>query len=99
VSQEADKISWIVANGTSASNFTMTQRAISIVAENIDLTGYVTISALRGSGTTIINGDNITAGYISADRISAGTLDGFHIIGSTIDSTDGLVSVRMSAEL
>lgn len=69
--QTANKIDWLVASGTTAANFTMTSRAIQQVAENINLTGYVTIAALSGSGTTTINGDNITTGNISADRIAA----------------------------
>jgi hypothetical protein len=32
--------------------------------------GYVTFTDLAGSGTTTINGDNITTGTISADRIN-----------------------------
>ena len=74
VSQTANKINWIVASGTSSSNFTMTDRAVKLVADTIDLSGYVTFSALSTSGKTTINGANITTGTISADRIDVSSL-------------------------
>ena len=74
VSQTANKINWIVASGTSSSNFTITDRAIKLVADTIDLSGYVTFSSLSTSGKTAINGANITTGTISADRIDVSSL-------------------------
>lgn len=71
VSQTANKVNWLIKSGTSSSNFTLTDRAISLVAGNIDLTGYVTFSALSTAGQTTINGSNITTGSISASRIGA----------------------------
>lgn len=50
--QTANKISWLVKSGTSATNFTLTDRAISLVASNIDLSGYVTFTNLKTSGQT-----------------------------------------------
>ena len=52
----------------------MTDRAVSLVADRIDLSGYVTITSLKTAGSTTINGSNITTGTISADRIDASTL-------------------------
>lgn len=74
VTQTANKINWLVQSGTSASNFTMTDRAVQLVADKIDLSGYVTISALGTAGKTTINGANITTGTIHADRIDTSTL-------------------------
>lgn len=74
VTQTANKISWLVASGTSSSNFTLTDRTITLVANKIDLSGYVTFSSLSTSGQTAINGANITTGTISADRIDADSL-------------------------
>ena len=71
VSQTANKVNWLIKSGTSSSNFEMTDRAISLVAQNINLTGYVTFTALSTAGQTAINGSNITTGTISADRIGA----------------------------
>lgn len=88
VTQTADKINWLIASGTSSSNFTMTDRAISLVADTIDLSGYVTISALETAGKTTINGSNITTGIIHADRIDTSTLK-----VKTIYATSGKVSL------
>ncbi len=74
VSQTANKINWLVKSGTSASDFTMTDRAVKLVSDRIDLSGYVTVSALGTAGKTTINGANITTGKISADRIDVSTL-------------------------
>ena len=41
---------------------------------NITITGVVRFEDLANAGSTTINGENITTGYISADRISGGTL-------------------------
>lgn len=68
------KIGWLIKSGTSASNFTMTDRAIQLTAGSIDLTGYVTFNSLTNQGSTSINGSNITTGTISADRINASSL-------------------------
>lgn len=38
--------------------------------DGISARGYVTFTDLAGSGTTVINGDNITTGTINADRIN-----------------------------
>lgn len=70
VTQTANKINWLVKSGTSASDFQMTDRAISLVANKIDLTGYVTFSSLTEAGKTSINGANITTGKISANRLN-----------------------------
>lgn len=89
VTQMADKINWIVKSGTSSSNFTMTDRAIKLVADTIDLSGYVTFSALSTSGKTTIHGANITTGTISADRIDTSTLR-----VKTIYAASGKVSLK-----
>lgn len=88
VTQTADKINWLIASGTSSSNFTMTDRAISLVADTIDLSGYVTVSALETAGKTTINGSNITTGTIHADRIDTSMLK-----VKTIYATSGKVSL------
>lgn len=72
--QTAGKINWIVKSGTSASNFTLTDRAISLVANNIDLDGYVTFTNLKTSGQTVINAGNITTGTIDASRVNVTNL-------------------------
>lgn len=92
VTQTANKISWLVKSGTSASDFTMTDRAVKLVADTIDLSGYVTISALGTAGKTTINGANITTGTIHADRIDTSTLK-----VKTIYAESGKVSLKESS--
>ena len=46
VEQTADKISWVVKSGTSESNFELTDRAASLVADYINLHGAVTFEGL-----------------------------------------------------
>lgn len=89
VTQTANKINWLVKSGTSASDFTITDRAIKLVADKIDLSGYVTVSALGTAGKTTINGANITTGTIHADRIDTSTLK-----VKTIYSQSGKVSLK-----
>ena len=89
VTQTANKINWLVKSGASASDFTMTDRAIKLVADKIDLSGYVTISALGTAGKTTINGANITTGTIHADRIDTSTLK-----VKTIYAQSGKVSLK-----
>lgn len=81
VSQTADKINWLVKSGTSSSNFTLTDRAIKLVSDTIDLTGFVTFTNLSSPGQTTIDGGNIKANTISADKISVTDLS---VLGATI---------------
>ncbi|MCL2665392.1 MAG: hypothetical protein FWE82_07255 [Defluviitaleaceae bacterium] len=80
LTQTAGKVDWIVASGTSASNFQMTPRSIQLVADNINLTGYVTFNALSAPGQTSINGGNIIAGSLTVNSIFYGN---YRIIGAT----------------
>ena len=65
--------------------------------DKIDISGYVTFTDLKTSGSTTINGSNITTGYISADRISGGTIDADTINVSNLNAanlTKGLISAN-----
>ena len=73
VQQKADRIDWVVdSRSGSSGSFTLTSRMASLVADNIDLTGYVTFNSLKDSGKTTINGDNITTGTIDAKLLEIG---------------------------
>lgn len=96
VGQTADKISWLVKSGTSASNFALTDRAITQVAETISLDGFVKFTNLSQVNTaTIINGGNITTGTIDASKatitninatnIKTGNLNANRINGGTLN--------------
>lgn len=71
VSQTADKINWLVASGTSASNFSLTDRVAQLIAQQINITGYVTFNDLEKTGRTTINGSNITTGEIECELITS----------------------------
>ena len=85
VSQTADKINWLVASGTDASNFTMTDRAVELVSASINLTGYVTFNSLTEAGSTNINGANVTTGKIAAERIDVSELKVQKVYSNTGD--------------
>jgi len=59
-----------------------------IQADNIDLTGYVTISDLAGTGTTTINGSNVTTGTIKSQNYVSGTS------GTSINLVDGVIDTK-----
>ena len=61
--QTAEKFQWIVKSGTSASNFTLTDRMATLTAEIISLNGNVQIS-----------GDMLVDGAVTADKLSVDTL-------------------------
>lgn len=65
--------------------------------DKIDISGYVTFTDLKTSGSTTINGSNITTGYISANRISGGTIDADTINVSNLNAanlTKGLINAN-----
>lgn len=59
--QTASKFSWIVKSGSSATNFTLTDRTASLVADYINLNGKVTFSGLDSSAQSKINTAQSTA--------------------------------------
>ena len=56
------------------SKINQSPESITIQANKVNLTGYVTFTNLSTDGQTSISGGNITTGTISADRIAAGSL-------------------------
>lgn len=66
---------------------------ITISSSKINITGFVEFSDLSTSGSTTINADNITTGYISCNRLKGGTVsaaDEINFIGGArIFGNDG----------
>ena len=94
ITQTANKISWLVKSGTSASDFQMTDRAISLMAGKIDLTGYVTFSKLNsveydenGKQITVVNGGNIVTGTMDAAKVNVINLNASKITSGTLDAS------------
>ena len=86
------KITPQAITSTVASNLTGNQIAsiinqsattVTISAQKLDLTGYITATSLSTAGATTINGANITTGTISADRIDTTNLKVQKIYNST----------------
>lgn len=85
--QTASKFQWIVKSGTSASNFTLTDRTAQLVAENINLNGLVTFTGLDSSTQNKINLPNDTITEWSSDTIDENVtiINGGYIRVGTID--------------
>lgn len=85
--QTASKFEWIVKSGTSASNFTLTDRTAQLVAENINLNGLVTFTGLDSSTQNKINLPNDTITEWSSDTIDENVtiINGGYIRVGTID--------------
>lgn len=83
--QKADEITQVVSKKVGAdeiiSKINQTAEKITIDASKLNLTGYVTIENLKGSGTTEINGANIITGSIDADKLNVTDLSA---LGATI---------------
>lgn len=61
--------------------------------DGINLTGYVTFNDLKNSGSTVINGDNITTGTINADRINmTGAINWGDLSSSCQSTIEGMSS-------
>lgn len=58
-----------VTNGTSSSTIRLMSSGVQVSSQVIQMTGMVTFTDLSGNGTTVINGNNITTGTISANRL------------------------------
>lgn len=100
IEQTADKIHWLVKNGTTSSNMELTADAYNVISKNINLTadhikleGYTTINGgfsvdTNGNMTctnATING-TITGSNIIGNTISGGAISGTTVSGSIIKS-------------
>lgn len=91
ISQNATNIELKVSKDGVISSINQTAETIKIAASKIDLSGYVTVTDLSGSGTTTIDGSNITTGTIAAERLE---LTGY--ITATDLSTGGSTTINGS---
>ena len=92
VSQTADKINWLVKSGTSSSDVTLTDRAYSVIADNINLTGKVTFSSLDSTAQGKITTAQSTADTAKTNAATAqSTADGIktNIYTSGTTTIDG----------
>lgn len=74
--------------------------SIRIRSEKVNIDGLVTINDLKGSGSTIINGDNIKTGTIKGQVIEAPILKNITSINDvTIDATGDITVINWDGQL
>lgn len=104
IEQTANKISWIVKSGTNSSNMTLTDRALDIISENINLTGKVTFSTLdSNTQNKISNSYQLTSNWayggtttINGAKIQTGTITADQISANAITGkniTGGTINI------
>lgn len=89
--QTANKFQWIVKSGTSATDFTLTDRVASLLSAKFDIDALTTFKNSASNGTsTVINGGAIKANTITADKIKVDSLQAISakIGGFTIDNNN-----------
>lgn len=85
IAQYAEKINMSIKKGNIISEINLDESGVQIRGDKIKLTGMVTFEDLKGEGTTIINGSNISTGTFSGDRIHGGTIEAVNIKGDNVD--------------
>ncbi len=83
--QTADKFSWLVQSGTSATDFTLTDRMAELTAEIISLNGNVKV-----------NGDMLVDGTITANKINIEDLFSKNITATNFNITGGSIQIQTS---
>lgn len=86
--QTADKFNWLVRSGTSATDFTLTDRTATLVASAINLKGLVTFSGLDSTAQGKINTAQTTASNAATSAAAA---------QSTADTAKGNAEAAQSA--
>lgn len=72
ISQAMDKIELSVSNGESSSTITLLADGVELSSQQIQFTGDVVFASDLADGNTVISGDCITTGSISADFLKLG---------------------------
>lgn len=91
--QTADKFNWLVADGTSATDFTLTNRVASLLSAQFNIDALTMFKNSAESGTsTVINGGAIKANSINADKINLNDL-----FAQTIVATGLIQGLRIIA--
>lgn len=112
INQNADKISWMIKSGTSMSNMTLTDKMLTIIADNIDLTGKVSFNSFDNTviteiedlasyavSNTTIYGNQIATGTIAASHIKSGSIEAHHIKTYTITADQIAANTITAAEI
>ena len=87
--QLADKFNWIVKSGTSSSDFTITDRMISLTSSALNIDALTTFKNSAENGTeTVINGGAIKSETITTDKLSANVITTAKLATDAIKSTN-----------
>lgn len=98
IEQKASSITLSITNGSTTAGISISLKdenghTIDSKSGTIQMTGLVKFTDLSGSGTTTINGNNITTGTISASRLdtsrinaNTGSIAGWTITSDSLDS-------------
>lgn len=86
------QLKFTVSTGSTSAVLKMTAGDVTIASSTLSFTGYATYASLATSGSTIIDGSNITTGTINAERIK-------FISGSTSESLDSHITSEISSDL
>lgn len=99
--QTAEKFSWIVKSGTSETDFTLTDRVATLMAQEFNISGLTTfMNAAMDGSATVINGGAIETATVTAEKLK---IDGTVQINASgqdvsyIDITYGDYKVSMAA--
>lgn len=94
--QTADKFSWLVKSGTSATNFELTDRTANLVANHINLNGLVTFSGLGSDAQNKINTAESTAN--NANEKAQGIIDNIYTKNTTTIDGGKITTGSIKAE-
>ena len=81
--QTADKINWLVKSGTSATDFTLTDRTATLIAETISLNGNVKVSGAMLVDRAVTAAKIDVADLFAQDITATGTIKGVTLQGAT----------------
>lgn len=94
---QVNKITWLIGDGESETDFTLTPECLSLISKEINITGSVTFKDLKTAGSCTINAGNITAGTVSGNLFQGGEITGT-AIGAVTISANEMSSMKIYAE-
>ena len=86
--QTADKFNWLVQSGTSATDFTLTDRMAELTAEIISLNGNVKV-----------NGDMLVDGTITGNKLNMSDIFSQNITATNLNITGGKIDVKSNRDI
>lgn len=89
LSQTVNGMTLSVSNGSQTSTISLVRNGVAVSSQTISMSGMVVFSDLETSGQSIITGDNIKTGTISAINISGCLISG-SIFKTTLSSSGGV---------